>query len=55
VSALHPSPEFVQSRQAIVLRVSGDQAGVDGSDGRGDDPVRLDASLLQRAWYTPAW
>ena len=46
--ALHPAPEFVQSRQTVLRRVSGDQAGVDGSDGRADDPVRLDASFLQR-------
>jgi hypothetical protein len=45
---LHPAPEFAQSRQAVLRRVSSDEAGVDGSNRRTDDPVRLDASFLQR-------
>jgi hypothetical protein len=29
-------------------RVAGDQAGIDGADRGADDPVRLDAGLVQR-------
>ena len=45
---LHPLPEFAQPRQPVLRRIAGDQAGVDGADRGADDPVRLDAGLVQR-------
>ena len=45
--APHPAPEFLQPLQTIFRLVAGDQAGVDGADRRADDPIRLDAGLMQ--------
>ena len=38
----------LQPRQPVLRRIAGDQAGVDGADRGADDPVRLDAGLMQR-------
>ena len=46
--APHPVPELLQPGQAILRLVAGDQAGVDGADRCADDPVGLDAGLVQR-------
>ena len=43
----HPAPEFLQPLQTIFGLVAGNEARVDGTDGRADDPVRLDAGLMQ--------
>ncbi len=43
-----PVPELLEPRQPLGRLVSGDQAGIDGPDGGADDPVRLDAGLVQR-------
>ena len=45
---LHLLPEFAQARQPVLRRIAGDQAGIDGADRGADDPVRLDAGLVQR-------
>ena len=45
---LHLLPELAQARQPVLRRIAGDQAGVDGADRGADDPVRLDAGLVQR-------
>jgi hypothetical protein len=45
---LHLLPEFAQTRQPVLRRVAGDQAGIDGADRGADNPVRLDAGLMQR-------
>src|SRR3954468_11614144 len=44
---LHPLPELAQTRQSILRRVAGDETRVDGADRGADDPVRLDAGLMQ--------
>src|SRR5688500_15082107 len=44
----HALPELAQSRQSVFRLIAGDQASVDGPDRRADDPVRLDAHLMQR-------
>ena len=44
---LHALPEFAQARQPVLGLVAGDQAGIDGADRGADDPVRLDAGLVQ--------
>ena len=45
---LHLLPEFAQPRQTVLRCITGDQAGIDGADRGADDPVRLDAGLVQR-------
>jgi hypothetical protein len=45
---LHPLPEFLQARQPLLGLVARDQAGIDRPDRSADDPVRLDAGLVQR-------
>src|SRR5207253_6015650 len=45
---LHLLPELLQPRQAVFGLVAGNHAGIDGADRGADDPVRLDASLVQR-------
>src|SRR3954470_6859393 len=45
---LHPLPEFPQARQTVLRRVAGNQTGIDGANRGADDPVRLDARLMQR-------
>ncbi len=44
----HPLPELLERRQTVVRLVAGDQAGVDRTDRGADDPVWLDAALVQR-------
>jgi hypothetical protein len=46
--SLHAPPEFLERGQAVRQRVAGDQARIDGADRGADDPVRLDAVLVQR-------
>ena len=41
-------PECLQPRHAILRRVAGDDRAVDCADRRADDPVGLDARLVQR-------
>src|SRR6267143_4319456 len=41
-------PELEQARQALFGRVAGDDRAVDGADRGADDPVGLDARLVQR-------
>src|ERR687895_1928567 len=43
----HAFPELLESWHAVVRFVSGDQARIDRADGGADDPVRLDAGLVQ--------
>jgi hypothetical protein len=45
---LHLLPELAQTRQSVLWRIAGDQAGVDGADRGADDPVRLDPGFMQR-------
>src|SRR5262245_36927860 len=45
---LYAMPEFFEFRQAILWLIAGDDAGIDGADGGADDPVGLDARLVQR-------
>src|SRR6516164_4835424 len=45
---LHALPELLEPGQAILDWVSGDEARVDGADRCANDPVGLDASLVQR-------
>ena len=42
------APEFLQRSETISVRIAGDQAGIDRADRGADDPVRLDAVLVQR-------
>src|SRR5262249_8493021 len=42
------SPEFLETFQPVASRIAGNQACVDGADRGADDPVRLDAVLVQR-------
>jgi len=44
---LHPFPELAQACDPVLDLVAGDQARVDGTDRGADDPVRLDAGLMQ--------
>src|SRR5262245_6895939 len=41
-------PELFEFRQAILWLIAGDDACIDGADGGADDPVGLDARLVQR-------
>ena len=43
----HPAPEFLEPLQPVLGLVASDQACIDGADRRSDDPIRLDASLMQ--------
>jgi hypothetical protein len=43
-----PAPEFLEARQALLRRVAGNQARIDGADRGADHPVRLDAGFAQR-------
>src|SRR5260370_24465760 len=45
---LHPLPEFLQARHAVLRRIAGDEARIDGTDRCADNPVRLNSSLVQR-------
>src|SRR5262245_32704813 len=47
-SLLHPLPEFLEAREPVLRLVAGDQTRIDGADRGADDPVRLDAGLMQR-------
>ena len=44
----HARPEFLEPLEAFGARIAGDDAGVDGADRGADDPVGLDAVLVQR-------
>ena len=44
---LHPFPKLAQACDPVLDLVAGDQARVDGADRGADDPVRLDAGLMQ--------
>ena len=44
----HARPEFLQLLEALAARIAGDQARIDRADRGADDPVRLDAVLVQR-------
>ena len=44
---LHPLPELLQARQAVLGRVAGNEARIDRTDRGADDPVRLDAGFVQ--------
>ena len=48
VRALHAAPELLQPVEAVFAPVAGDDAGVDGADRCADDPIGLDARLVQR-------
>ena len=41
-------PELPKLRQAVLRRVAGDESCIDGANGGADDPVGLDARLVQR-------
>jgi hypothetical protein len=43
----HAAPELLEPWQAVRRFVAGDQARIDGADRGADDPVRLDAGLVQ--------
>src|ERR687892_2580381 len=43
----HPVPELPEPWQAVRHFIAGDQARIDGADRGADDPVRLDAGLVQ--------
>ncbi|MGY2934247.1 hypothetical protein ACVWZ6_003849 [Bradyrhizobium sp. GM6.1] len=45
---LHPFPELLQAQQPLVRRVARNEPRIDGADRGADDPVRLDAGLVQR-------
>src|SRR5262245_8446946 len=45
--APHPAPELLQPVEAVLRLVARDQAGIDGADRGADDPIRLDARLVQ--------
>src|SRR5271169_4565389 len=45
---LHASPELAQFRQPLLWGVPDDQARIDSTDRGADDPIRLDAGLMQR-------
>jgi hypothetical protein len=44
---LHAAPEFFHLRHAMFNAIAGNEARVDGSDGRADDPIGFDAGLMQ--------
>jgi len=46
--APHAPPELLQSVQAPLWYIAGNEAGVDGTDGRANDPIELDTGLVQR-------
>ena len=48
IRALHAAPELLQPIEAVFAPVAGDDAGVDGADRGADDPIGLDARLVQR-------
>src|SRR6516225_3927946 len=41
-------PEFLQTLEAVLRRISGDQRRIDRTNGRADHPVDIDAGLLHR-------
>ena len=41
-------PELLQGSQPVVRLVADDDRGVDGADGGADNPIRLDAGVVQR-------
>ena len=45
--ALHLTPELLNPFQPLIEFVAGDDGGVDGSDRRADDPIRLDSRLVE--------
>src|SRR5262245_47388779 len=45
--AAHASPEFLQSLEPVRRLVAGDQTGIDRADRCADDPIRLDAGLVE--------
>ena len=47
-AALHASPEFLKRGKAIFNSIAGDDGRIDGADRGADDPVGLDARLVQR-------
>ena len=44
----HTIPKRLKRGHALARCIAGDQAGVDGADRSADDPVRLDAGLVER-------
>ena len=45
--ALNSLPEIRQSLQSLLWRIAGDQPGIDSANGCPNDPVGLDAGLVQ--------
>ncbi|HTR13698.1 MAG TPA: hypothetical protein VMI72_10730 [Roseiarcus sp.] len=45
---LDAAPELAQLCQPVLGLVAGDNGGIDGADGRSDQPVGLDPDLVQR-------
>src|SRR5215472_15293058 len=48
---LHPVPELVELGEAVLCLIARDDAGVDGTDRRADDPIRFDPRLMKRLVY----
>jgi hypothetical protein len=46
--ALDAPPEFLEPGKTVLDLVAGDEARIDGADRGADQPVRLDAGLVQR-------
>src|SRR6516225_10700249 len=49
--ALHPVPELVELGEPVLWLIARDDAGVDGTNRRADDPIRLDPRLMKRLIY----
>src|SRR5262249_57324903 len=47
-TTLHAPPEFLHARESVFHLVPRDETRVDGADRSADDPVGLDACLMQR-------
>ena len=47
-AVLHAPPEFFELRKTVLDLVAGDEARIDGADRGADQPVGLDARLVQR-------
>ena len=45
---LHPLPKFLEPREPLPGFIAGNQARIDGADRGADDPIGLDALLMQR-------
>jgi hypothetical protein len=50
----HRRPEFAKAVEALLRRIAGDDASIDGAARDADDPVRLDPGFVERL-VNPAW